>query len=1012
MTEMSTINPTQPVEDSELESAPVRDNFVAAYNDINNIYSEIASINVGTLGTQNANSVAISGGQIDSTSIGATTPSTGAFTNLTVTGNFTPATNSILYDSIQQVSTTALLGNPAPGNADITEIPINPTLDMSSGTLGVVDNTSTQKIISAKNGSDASTRHKINFIEGTDISLTVSDDSGNDRTDVTINSTSAGAISSVSNLDGTLTVSPTTGAVVASLNLTNTNVWTGKQTFNSSAPVIGTATASRALVTDGTKQVVSSATTDTEIGYVNGVTSSIQSQLDGKQASGSYITSLTGDVTASGPGAAATTIGNNKVTNAMLSQMATHTIKGNAAAGSANAADLTSAQTTAILDAFVGDSGSGGTKGLVPAPATGDATKFLRGDGTFVTVSGSGTVTQVNTGTGLTGGPITTTGTISIDTSAPNTLAGYDNSGIFSDVSVGTGLTLAGGTLSATGGGGSVSTTGSPSSGNLTKFSGASTITNGDLSGDVTTTNTLATTVAKIQGTAVSGTTGSVNVVFSTSPTLITPALGTPTALVGTNITGTAAGLTAGTVTTNANLTGAITSTGNTTSLGSFSSASLSGALTDETGSGSAVFATSPALVTPDLGTPSAAVLTNATGTASGLTAGTATVANTISSANEAADTTCFPLFITASGTQSLQAKNNTSLTFNSNTGELGSTSFSGAGTGLTGTAASLTAGTVTTNANLTGVITSAGNATSIASQTGTGTKFVVDNTPTLITPVLGVATGTSLDVSGVLESGVNGATGGQLKMFGSTSGDVTLKVAAAAGTATNFQLPADNGTNTYVLQTNGSGVTSWVPQSGGGAFNSITSGTNTTAAMVVGSGATLSATGTGTITATAIAVGGITGLGTGVATFLATPSSANLITAVTDETGSGSLVFATSPTLVTPVLGTPSSGTLSSCTGQPKLSVTAKTTTYLATSTDDVITVSAASSWTLSLPTASGITGKTYWIKKTDANSTANFVTIDPNGSETIDGLTTYPMYTQNETLCLTSNGTNWIII
>jgi hypothetical protein len=59
----------------------------------------------------------------------------------------------------------------------------------------------------------------------------------------------------------------------------------------------------------------------------------------------------------------------------------------------------------------------------------------------------------------------------------------------------------------------------------------------------------------------------------------------------------------------------------------------------------------------------------------------------------------------------------------------------------------------------------------------------------------------------------------------------------------------------------------------------------------------------------------GITSFGTGVATFLGTPSSANLAAAVTDETGSGLLVFATSPTLVTPVLGTPSSGTLSSCT-------------------------------------------------------------------------------------------------
>jgi hypothetical protein len=59
----------------------------------------------------------------------------------------------------------------------------------------------------------------------------------------------------------------------------------------------------------------------------------------------------------------------------------------------------------------------------------------------------------------------------------------------------------------------------------------------------------------------------------------------------------------------------------------------------------------------------------------------------------------------------------------------------------------------------------------------------------------------------------------------------------------------------------------------------------------------------------------GITSFGSGVATFLGTPSSANLATAVTDETGSGSLVFATSPSLVTPVLGTPTSGTLSTCT-------------------------------------------------------------------------------------------------
>jgi hypothetical protein len=62
----------------------------------------------------------------------------------------------------------------------------------------------------------------------------------------------------------------------------------------------------------------------------------------------------------------------------------------------------------------------------------------------------------------------------------------------------------------------------------------------------------------------------------------------------------------------------------------------------------------------------------------------------------------------------------------------------------------------------------------------------------------------------------------------------------------------------------------------------------------------------------------GVSGLGTGVATFLATPSSANLAAALTDETGSGANVFATSPTLVTPILGTPTSATLTNATGLP----------------------------------------------------------------------------------------------
>jgi len=55
-----------------------------------------------------------------------------------------------------------------------------------------------------------------------------------------------------------------------------------------------------------------------------------------------------------------------------------------------------------------------------------------------------------------------------------------------------------------------------------------------------------------------------------------------------------------------------------------------------------------------------------------------------------------------------------------------------------------------------------------------------------------------------------------------------------------------------------------------------------------------------------------------GIQSWLTTPSSANLRAAMTDETGTGLLVFATSPTLTTPILGVPTSGTLTNCTGLP----------------------------------------------------------------------------------------------
>lgn len=139
------------------------------------------------------------------------------------------------------------------------------------------------------------------------------------------------------------------------------------------------------------------------------------------------------------------------------------------------------------------------------------------------------------------------------------------------------------------------------------------------------------------------------------SPSFTTPNLGTPSACVATNLSGTAANLTAGTVTTNASLTGEVTSVGNA--------------------------------ATVDNAAVIAKVLT-------GYTAGAGVV--------EATDTILAAI-------QKLD-------------------------------------GNDATNANLTGVITSVGNETSIASQTGTGTTFVTDTSPTLITPMLGVAACNSLN--------------------------------------------------------------------------------------------------------------------------------------------------------------------------------------------------------------------------------------------------------------------------
>lgn len=100
-----------------------------------------------------------------------------------------------------------------------------------------------------------------------------------------------------------------------------------------------------------------------------------------------------------------TTIADNSITNAKLADVATATIKGRTTAGTGDPEDLTAAQAAALLPAVVGDSGSGGTKGLVPAPSAGDAAanKFLKASGAWaVAATGATYLADQATTSGLT----------------------------------------------------------------------------------------------------------------------------------------------------------------------------------------------------------------------------------------------------------------------------------------------------------------------------------------------------------------------------------------------------------------------------------------------------------------------------------------------------------------------------------------------------------------------------------------------------------------------------------
>jgi len=87
--------------------------------------------------------------------------------------------------------------------------------------------------------------------------------------------------------------------------------------------------------------------------------------------------------------------------------------------------------------------------------------------------------------------------------------------------------------------------------------------------------------------------------------------------------------------------------------------------------------------------------------------------------------------------------------------------------------------------------------------------------------------------------------------------------------------------------------------------------------------------------------------------------------------------------------------------------SYTAKTGTYTITEEDYLIDCT-ANSFTLTLPTAVGITGREYRIK----NSGTGTITVDCNGSETIDDGLTAEIAIQYESITVVSNGSNWVVV
>ena len=191
-----------------------------------------------------------------------------------------------------------------------------------------------------------------------------------------------------------------------------------------------------------------------------------------------------------------------------------------------------------------------------------------------------------------------------------------------------------------------------------------------------------------------------------------------------------------------------------------------------------------------------------------------------------------------------------------------------------------LTAPVITGGVGITGTTTIAGDLTVTGTTTNINTTNLVVEDKNIV--LADVATPT--DVT---------ADGGGITIKGST--DKTLSWVDATDAFTSSEhINLASGKSYYVNGTLLKDVSETLTN------KTLTSPTLTTPALGTPASGTLT-------NATGLPIAsGVSGLGTGVATFLATPSSANLISAVTDETGTGALAFATSPVLTTPILKSP----------------------------------------------------------------------------------------------------------